>query len=145
MKQSMSPHDAALRQPVPRAVPCRLAPVGVACILLLFAVASGADVGSGYYRFPDIHDDTVVFTAEGDLWTVPAAGGTARRLTTHHGVEADASVAPDGTTVAFTAQYEGNTEVYTMPLAGGLPRRWTYGAVRCRVIGWTPDGRLLYK
>ena len=75
----------------------------------------------GYYRFPTIHDNTIVFTAEGDLWTVDAAGGTAQRLTTHHGIESHAAISPDGTTLAFSAQYEGPTEVYSMPLPGGRP------------------------
>ncbi|MCK7481900.1 MAG: hypothetical protein M0C28_35550 [Candidatus Moduliflexus flocculans] len=81
---------------------------------------------TGYYRFPAIHGDTVVFTSEGDLWTVDVRGGTARRLTSHSGIEAYPAISPDGQTLAFSAQYEGPTEVYTMPLAGGLPARRTF-------------------
>src|SRR5437867_11973907 len=54
------------------------------------------------------------------------------------------AVSPDGQTLAFLAQYEGPTEVYTLPLAGGTPRRRTYGAGGITFIGWTPDGQLLY-
>ena len=96
----------------------------------------------GYYRFPAIHGDAIVFTAEGDLWTVSAKGGAARRLTSNPGQEFGATISPDGKTVAFSAQYEGPLEVYTMPVDGGLPQRrtWDGSAVPA---GWTPDGRVL--
>ncbi|MCG8607684.1 S41 family peptidase [bacterium] len=98
----------------------------------------------GYYRFPTIHQQTVVFTSEGDLWKVGIDGGVAQRLTTHHGVESHPAISPDGRTVAFSAQYEGPTEVYTMPIAGGLPTRKTFEGETARVIGWTPAGKILY-
>ena len=80
----------------------------------------------GYYRFPAIHGDLVVFVSEGDLWSVSIKGGLARRLTTHQGEESHPAISPDGKTLAFSAQYEGPTEVYTMPLEGGLPKRRTF-------------------
>lgn len=97
----------------------------------------------GYYRQPAIQGNTVVFVSEGDLWKVAASGGVATRLTSHPGDEGTPAISPDGNTIAFTAQYEGPTEVYTMPLAGGLPTRWTYDGARS-VNGWTSDGRVLY-
>lgn len=99
---------------------------------------------SGYYRMPTIHGDTIVFVAEGDLWKVSTAGGLAARLTSHPGDELNPAISPDGTTVAFTAQYEGPTEVYTMPVTGGLPTRRTWGSARVNFVGWTPDGRVMY-
>ncbi len=110
----------------------------------LLPLALRADGPHGYYRFPTLHGDTVVFTAEGDLWRVPAKGGVAQRLTSHPGEEAHAAISPDGTTLAFSAEYEGPTEVYTMPLEGGLPTRQTYDGAGSIVVGWTPDGRILY-
>ena len=101
-----------------------------------------AEAPQGYYRFPTIHQDTLIFTAEGDLWKVSAEGGAARRLTTHLGEETRAAISPDGTRVAFSARYEGPTEVYLMPVDGGLPKRLTYGGAA--VQGWTPDGKILY-
>ena len=98
----------------------------------------------GYYRFPAIYEDTIVFTAEGDLWKVSINGGAATRLTTHHGTESNAAISPDGSKLAFSAQYEGRTEVYTMPLDGGLPTRQTYEGGSAVVVGWTPDGKILY-
>ncbi|MBI3885532.1 MAG: PD40 domain-containing protein, partial [Opitutae bacterium] len=103
-----------------------------------------AQTAPGYYRFPAIHGDTVVFTAEGDLWRVAAGGGLAQRLTTHAGQETLAAISPDGKLLAFSAQYEGPTEVYVMPLSGGLPVRLTYEGENAQVRGWTPDGKVLY-
>jgi tricorn protease len=95
----------------------------------------------GYYRFPAIHYDTLVFTSEDDLWTVPAAGGTARRLTASPGVLASPFFSPDGARLAFTGREEGHAEVYVMPAEGGPVRRVTYLGANSSVIGWTPDGR----
>src|SRR5262249_30712786 len=98
----------------------------------------------GYYRQPALHKDTLVFVAEGDLWKVHVQGGRATRLTSHPGEEGLPAISPDGKTVAFTAQYEGPTEVYTMPLAGGRPTRRTFDATHVSFVGWMPTGKLLY-
>jgi len=76
-------------------------------------------------RFPAIHEDRIVFTYAGDLYTVPTEGGTARKLTNHEGFEMFPRFSSDGQWIAFTAQYDGNTEVYLMPAAGGEPKRLT--------------------
>jgi tricorn protease len=97
---------------------------------------------SGYYRYPSLHGDTVVFTSEGDLWSVGIHGGAARRLTSGSGVESMARISPDGLKVAFVGQYEGPSEVYTVPLAGGIPERRTWNGDSVPAA-WSPDGRLL--
>jgi len=76
-------------------------------------------------RFPAIHGNQVVFTYAGDLYTVSAEGGTARKLTSHIGNELFARFSPDGKKIAFSGQYDGNTEVYVIPAEGGLPVRVT--------------------
>ena len=98
----------------------------------------------GYYRYPALRGNLVVFAAEGDLWSVSKEGGVARRLTTHSAEETNPVISPDGRTLAFTARYEGPAEVYTMPLSGGTPTRWTYEADESVATAWTPDGRLVY-
>ena len=98
----------------------------------------------GYYRFPALRGETLVFTAEGDLWKVGLEGGEARRLTTHPGQETHAAISPDGLWVAFSGAYEGPTEVYVMPTGGGLPQRLTWEGGTARVVGWTPQGEVLY-
>jgi len=97
----------------------------------------------GYYRYPAVHGNTVVFTAEGDLWMVPIEGGVARRLTTHLGEESRAAISPDGKWVAFTATYEGPAEAYVMPIGGGLPKRLTWDGLAANVEGWTPRGEVM--
>lgn len=115
-----------------------------AAFVTIFVMASvAAAQNRGYYRFPAIHGDTVVFTSEGDLWSVPVAGGVARRLTSHPGEETHAAFSPDGKTIAYSANYEGPTEVYTMPATGGLPTRRTFQG-DATVVGWTPDGKVLF-
>ncbi|MBR4789168.1 MAG: PDZ domain-containing protein, partial [Bacteroidales bacterium] len=106
-------------------------------------------------RFPATNGKEIAFTYAGDLYTVPAAGGMARRLTSHIGYEAFAHYSPDGRTIAFTAEYDGNREVYVIPAEGGEPRRVTYTSTNARddmgdrmgpnniVMGWTPDGKYI--
>ncbi len=80
-------------------------------------------------RFPAIYGDQVVFTYAGDLYTVSSEGGVARKLTSDvKGYEMFARFSPDGKTIAFTGQYDGNTEVFTIPSTGGVPERITYTA-----------------
>jgi tricorn protease len=113
-------------------------------IFLLLPCALPAEETLGYYRFPALHGDTVVFAAEGDLWRVGRQGGTATRLTTHPAEESNPAISPDGKMIAFSAAYEGPVEVYTMPIDGGLPVRRTFEGGDARVVGWTPGGEILY-
>lgn len=79
-------------------------------------------------RFPNIHGDKIVFSYAGDLYVVNSNGGTARKITSHNGYEMFARFSPDGKNIAFTGQYDGNTEVYLIPSDGGVPKRLTYTA-----------------
>jgi tricorn protease len=108
-------------------------------------LASGQQVGrGGYYRYPAVHGDTIIFTSEGDLWSVGVQGGPAHRLTSNPGMELMAMISPDGQTVAFAAEYEGPAEVYTIPIGGGLPQRRTWDG-DALPAGWSPDGRLIVR
>jgi tricorn protease len=111
---------------------------------LLFCSSSFAQGFEGYYQHADIHKNTVIFAAEGDLWSVPLSGGLAQRLTTHSEEETYPSISPDGKTIAFSASYEGPTEIYTIPIQGGLPTRRTYESNGSIMNTWTPDGKLVY-
>jgi len=97
-------------------------------------------MSEGYYRFPTICGDQVAFVCEDDLWSVPATGGTARRLTSASGRVSRAAFSPDGTRIAFIGSDEGPTEIFCMPSEGGSATRLTYLAAVSGVVRWTPDG-----
>lgn len=104
-------------------------------------------------RFPHINGNQVVFSYAGDLYSADVDGGIARKLTSHIGYEMFPRISPDGKYIAFTGQYDGNTEVFVIPTEGGEPKRLTYTATLGRddlgdrmgpnniVIGWTPDSK----
>jgi len=123
--------------------------IGLSVTTVLLLILAGntptlAQGFEGYYRYPDVHENTVIFTAEGDLWTVPLSGGLAQRLTTHQEIESYPKFSPDGKTVVYSASYEGPTEIYTIPVTGGLPTRWTYESDYSIATTWTPDGEIVY-
>lgn len=91
-------------------------------------------------RQPGVSDSHIVFVYANDLWAVERAGGDAWRLTSNEGAETLPHFSPDGEWIAFTAQYDGNTDVYVMPASGGQPRRLTWHPGADQVAGWTPDG-----
>lgn len=82
--------------------------------LVAIALTTQAQEGR-LLRFPGTNGREVAFSYAGDIYTVPISGGTARKLTSNKGYEAFARYSPDGQTIAFTGQYDGNTEVYVMP------------------------------
>lgn len=104
-------------------------------------------------RFPAVGGGKIVFCYAGNLYSVDVNGGNASKLTSDVGYECFPKISPDGKTIAFTAQYDGNTEVYKMPLSGGVPERLTWSALSHRdmvgermgpnniVMCWTPDGK----
>jgi tricorn protease len=112
--------------------------------LLLGLAALPTQAVEGWYRDPAIHGDSVVFSAEGDLWRVGVQGGLAQRLSTHPAEESQAAISPDGRLLAFVANYEGAPEVYAMPLTGGAPKRLSFENARVWVQGFAPDGRIVY-
>ncbi len=100
---------------------------------------------SGYYRFPTIYQETLVFVCEDDLWTVPISGGVARRLTSNLGATSSPRLSPDGELLAFTGREEGPSEVYVMPALGGEAKRLTYQGSNADIIGWNSNGQdILY-
>jgi len=126
--------------------------------LFVFLFVSGLALGQDetrLLRFPTIHGNQVVFSHAGDLYTVASSGGIARRLTSQEGTEIFPRLSPDGKWIAFTGQYDGNTEVYVIPAEGGTPRRLTYTATLQRddvsdrmgpnnlVIGWKHDSKTI--
>jgi len=102
-------------------------------------------MSSGYYRYPTIQANTIVFNSEDDLWAVAASGGIPRRLTANLGQATRPSLSPDGKWLAFVGREEGTSEIYIMPSAGGLARRLTFlGGSGCTTAGWSPEGEILF-
>lgn len=128
--------------------------LSIAC--LSFSLFSQSDEAR-LLRFPAIHDNQVVFSYAGNLYTVDANGGVARKLTSSPGYEMFAHFSPDGKNIAFTGQYDGNTEVYVMPSQGGVPKRVTYTATLGRddvaermgpnniVMTWKDNEHIVYR
>ncbi|MCK5678324.1 MAG: PD40 domain-containing protein, partial [Flavobacteriaceae bacterium] len=100
----------------------------LALVVLFLQMTTLAQNETRLLRFPTIHGNQIVFTYAGNLYNVGSSGGIARKLTNDIGYEMFARFSPDGKTIAFTAQYDGNTEVYTMSSLGGIPKRITYTA-----------------
>ncbi len=110
---------------------------------------------SRLFRFPSIFNNQIVFSYGGDLYIATSQGGIARKITSHKGYEMFPRFSPDGKFLAFTGQYDGNTEVYLMPSEGGIPRRLTHTATLDRddigdrmgpnniVMCWSPDGQYI--
>src|SRR5208282_4889254 len=118
-------------------------------LALLFAttLVSGQTGGGAalLLRKPTVSRTQIAFSYGGDLWTVDRNGGEARRITTDVGIEIDPYFSPDGSLIAFTGEYEGNEDVYVIPAAGGIPRRLTSHPGADQVVGWTRDGRILFR
>ena len=115
--------------------------------------AATTNDGSGHLlcRFPTLHNNTIVFEAAGNLWQVSRQGGTASRLTNDPGYDMMPRFSPDGKTIAFTGQFQGNVDVYTIPAGGGKTTRLTYHSDVVKkaptrwgpnnmVVSWTPNG-----
>ncbi|NQV73830.1 PD40 domain-containing protein [bacterium] len=109
---------------------------------LLTALSATAQI-EGYYRHPDIHGNTIVFSAEGDLWLVSATGGTANRLTTNDGQETFPTFSPDGSKIAFQATYDGAADTYVIPTMGGAPKRISWDATL--PVGWADNDHVLVR
>ncbi len=102
-----------------------------------------AQEARGYIRFPTIHHDCIVFTAEDALWRAPATGGRAERLTAGVAEATDPRFSPDGKWIAFTGCNEGPNEVYIMRATGGPAKRLTYYGGDARVVGWSRDSNAI--
>lgn len=115
-----------------------------AALLAMFARQNAAAIEPRLLRYPAVHGDMVVFSYAGDLWVAKTSGGMARRLTSHPGLEIRPHISDDGKTVAFTGQYDGPPNIYTIPIDGGEPKRLTYDIETDSCIGWTPSGDVAY-
>jgi tricorn protease len=121
--------------------------VALAALVTLCAIipqplpAQGVDVqDTRLLSQPAISQNHIAFLYAGDLWIANRDGSQVRRLTTHDGTEAGPHFSPDGSSLAFSAEYDGNFDVYLVPTEGGVPRRLTWHPQGDQVQGFTPDG-----
>ncbi len=122
----------------------------VSFVLLIAIANAGIAEETRLLRFPDIHEDRVVFVYAGDLYIASTDGGAATRLTSHDGLELYPKFSPDGSEVAYSAEYNGTRQVYVISSAGGTPRQLTWyndvgpmpprGGTDYRVLDWARDG-----
>src|SRR5258706_353856 len=117
----------------------------VAASLIATAAPAAAQVDARMFRQPAVSADKIAFVYAGGIWLVAKTGGTAVRLSSPLGEESFPRFSPDGSKLAYSADYDGNTDVYVVPSAGGAPTRLTHHPMSDRVIGWHPDGtRVLF-
>ncbi|RPG30445.1 MAG: protease [Muricauda sp. TMED12] len=114
-------------------------------IALLAMVPLMAQEGTLLLREPTLTNNAVAFVYANDLWKAPLTGGTAQRLTSGLGNESDPKFSKDGQWIAFTAEYDGNSDVYLIPASGGTPKRITFHPSMDEVQGWTPEGNILFR
>ena len=115
----------------------------IAAAMMISDHSSSAQERPLLVRKPTMNRTHIVFQYAGDLWSVPRAGGEATRLTNGTGGEGNAIFSPDGQTVAFTGEYDGNTDIFTVPASGGVPKRVTAFPGVDALCNWTPDGKSL--
>ena len=115
--------------------------LSLALICCSFVATKAQTETATLFQNPTVNKTSIVFSYAGDLWIVSREGGDAKRLTSGIGIETNPYFSPDGNTLAFTGDYDGNTDVYTVPASGGVPKRLTFHPAPDRVSGWTPDGK----
>ena len=119
----------------------------LAIAMLTFCVTTASAQkrpSAGMIRFPDVSADKIVFVYADDLWLVDKQGGVATPLASPAGQERFARFSRDGQTIAFVGNYDGDEDIYTLPVNGGVPHRVTFQGASEQLCEWTPDDRVLY-
>ncbi|MEQ8871970.1 MAG: PDZ domain-containing protein [Cytophagales bacterium] len=112
-------------------------------ILLFFFNNSRAQISANLMQHPDVSGDKITFVYGDDIWVADKKSGLAHRLSSPEGREFYPRFSPDGKYIAYSANYDGNYDVYLIPSDGGIPKRLTYHDMYDRVVSWNPDGKSL--
>ena len=123
--------------------PLPIARLAIAALALLAPVSLGQQQKPHILQRPALSGSLIAFNYAGDLWTVPREGGRATRLTSGVGIETSPIFSPDGQTIAFSGDYDGNTDVFTIPATGGIPRRITFHPAADVPVGFSADGQAI--
>ncbi|WP_297087875.1 S41 family peptidase [uncultured Draconibacterium sp.] len=110
---------------------------------LFLLLSAQAQISAKLMRYTDVSNEQIAFVYGGDIWLVAKEGGTAIQLTNSPGEESWPKFSPDGSEIAFTASYNGNSDVYVIPVTGGIPTRVTYNSFSDRLVDWHPGGNKL--
>jgi tricorn protease len=105
-----------------------------------FAVSATDPKDTRLMSQPAISENYIAFIYAEDLWIANTNGANPRRLTVDEGIESNPVFSPDGQQIAFSAQYDGNIDVFSVPVEGGIPARLTFHPGPDIVRGFTPDG-----
>ncbi len=95
-------------------------------------------------RNPAVSEKHIAFMYAGDIWLANRDGSSPQRLTVNPAFEQDPYFSPDGKWIAFTGNYDGNTDVYIIPVEGGDPKRITWHPARDVVRGWIDNDHILF-
>lgn len=118
---------------------------GIIIVLAMAAPqAAAVEPHAGMLQFPDVSSTQIVFRYANDLWLVPREGGVATPLASPPGGESFPRFSPDGKTIAFMGNYDGNSDLYTLPVSGGIPFRVTHHPTQEVLTDWTNDGGLIF-
>src|SRR6266705_2819505 len=123
---------------------CLCASLGLTCFAADTTTTnapSACGIDARMMRYPDVSATRIAFSCAGDIWVAPKSGGLAERLSSPKGEETFPRFSPDGSQIAFSGNYDGNTDLYVVPATGGLPKRLTYHGAPDRMLEWYPDGK----
>lgn len=114
----------------------------ILCVISFIFIFNGANaqINARMFRYPDVSETQITFSYGGDIWIVAKSGGTAFKLSSPKGVESYPKFSADGSQIAFTGNYDGNSDVYIIPTMGGIPKRLTYHSSYDVILDWHPDG-----
>lgn len=120
---------------------------GLSMLTLFISTAPFAQSNTAYFSEPALHQSSLIFASQGDLWKADISTGIehlAIRLTSNIGIESQARISPDGNKLAFVSDYHGIPSVYLMPIAGGMPEQITFDMTPAKLQGWVDNNTLLY-
>jgi tricorn protease len=118
----------------------------VSLLVLSVPLTIQAQSSEPFARFPSISPDgsTIAFSYQGDIWTVPAEGGRALRMTVHEAYEARPQWSPDGDKIGFISDRHGNDDVFVMNANGSNIKQLTHHSTSDGLTGWTPDNEAIF-
>jgi len=119
---------------------CFIIAVALGSLALASEQPSPQQVNARLLQMPAVSATQIAFVFAGDIWIASKSGGPAFRLSSPRGAESFPRFSPDGSSIAFSGNYEGNNDIYVMPVIGGEPRRITYHGAGDRMLSWYPDG-----